>query len=56
MQTPEARECIEARKKPQDKVLNEDVLVDVKPLEPWPDPPLKKGYTRNLPKNLRVNS
>lgn len=24
------------------KVLNEDVLVEVKPLEPWPDPPPKK--------------
>ena len=24
------------------KVLNEDLLVKVKPLEPWPDPPIKK--------------
>ena len=24
------------------KVLNEDLLVEVKPLEPWPDPPPKK--------------
>lgn len=24
------------------KVLNEDLLVKVKPLEPWPDPPPKK--------------
>ena len=25
------------------KVLNEDLLVKVKPLEPWPDPPPKKN-------------
>ena len=31
-----------SKKKPQGKVLNEDLLVEVKPLEPWPDPPIKK--------------
>ena len=30
------------KKKTQDKALNEDFLVEVKPLEPWPDPPPKK--------------
>ena len=31
-----------SKKKSQDKVLNEDFIVKVKPLEPWPDPPIKK--------------
>ncbi len=31
-----------SKKEPKGKVLNEDFLVEVKPLEPWPDPPPKK--------------
>ena len=30
------------KKNPKDKSLNEDFIVKVKPLEPWPDPPIKK--------------
>ena len=32
-----------SKKDSKGKVLNEDLLVEVKPLEPWPDPPPKKG-------------
>ena len=31
-----------SKKDPQGKALNEDRIVKVKPLEPWPDPPPKK--------------
>ena len=30
------------KKNPKRKSLNEDFIVKVKPLEPWPDPPIKK--------------
>ena len=30
------------KKNPKGKSLNEDFIVKVKPLEPWPDPPIKK--------------
>ena len=30
------------KKNPKGKSLNEDRIAKVKPLEPWPDPPIKK--------------
>ena len=34
------------KKDSKGKIFNEDVLVEVKPLEPWPDPPIKKLPSR----------
>ena len=31
-----------SKENPKDKSRNEDFIVKVKPLEPWPDPPIKK--------------
>ena len=31
-----------SKREPKSKVLNEDALIEVKPLKAWPDPPPKK--------------
>ena len=32
-----------SKREPKSKALNKDTLIEVKPLEPWPDPPPKKN-------------
>lgn len=37
------------------KVLNEDRIAKVKPLEPWPDPPIKKLPSQQPDSKSTVN-
>ena len=43
------------KENPKGKPLKEDGIVKVKPLEPWPDPPIKKLPTQQPDSKPTVN-
>ena len=45
-----------SKKGSKGKVLNEDFIVEVKPLEPWPNPPSKKRPDSQFAQKLKGKS